>query len=226
MITAKLTGLAALLISTLLAIAPPDIMDQLYTEDAWKEVKTTEDGIKISEKKIPGISVKAVCVSQEIEIEPGIIASVVEDISNYGSFLHSAGAMQCTLIEKQEASLIGYQHVGIPMISDRSYAFKMFRPDPAGSRVDWQLIPEKELSLKDIPDGLHHDDTVYIDVGVGSWSSEQVSDGVYQVSYRLIMDPGGWIPNGVSDYFNRISVLNIFKDAVAEASKRSRKDDG
>ena len=226
MITAKSIGSASLLLSTLLAISVPVIMEQLYIEDAWIVVETTDDGISISEKEIPGIHVRAVRVSQVLNIEPGLIASVVEDVSNYGSFLKSAGAMQCTLLEKQEDALIGYQHVDIPMIPDRSYAFKMFRPDPGSTRVDWQLISEKELASMEIPDDFQQQRTVYIDVGVGSWSMEHVNDGFYQVSYRLIMDPGGWIPNRVSDYFNQITVLNIFKDAVTEASKRSRKVNG
>lgn len=213
----------SLLFSVMLALHAQVIMDQLYNEQEWVAVETTKEGIFIAEKKIPGISVKAVRVSQVLDLDPETIASVVEDVSNYNRFLNSAGGLDCRLLEKQEFSLVGYQHVQVPMISDRSYAFRMFRPDPAETRVDWQLIPEGDLETINVPDELSNRGSVYIDVGAGSWSMEEVGEGLYQVSYRLIMDPGGWIPNRVSDYFNRVSIVNIFKDAVAEAAMRTGK---
>ena len=34
------------------------------------------------------------------------------------------------------------------------------------------------------------------------------------------MDPGGSIPNFIIDKINEVSIVNIFKDALAEAEKR------
>jgi len=40
------------------------------------------------------------------------------------------------------------------------------------------------------------------------------------------MDPGGWLPDSVSDYFNRVSVVGIFKDAIFETERRSVQENG
>jgi len=180
-------------------------------------VEALEDGITIAEKEVDGIAVKAVKVSQVVDINPETLAQVIEDITNYGTFLKSAPGMECNLLETNEDHIIGYQYVDIPLISDRVYAFKMYRPDSSSTRVDWELVPQNSLGELRV----NQRSGVYIDVGVGSWSMQQRSDGTYRVSYRLVMDPGGWIPDSISDYFNRVSIVGIFKDAIMETERRS-----
>jgi len=201
-----LTGLAS----------PAVLSEQLYDGNNWTLIESREDGILVAEKEIDGIAVKVVMVSQTISIDPEILAEVIEDIANYGQFLSSAPGMEATLLKDNSDHIIGYQYVEVPLISDRVYAFKMFRPDTTEPRVDWELIPQNML------DGftINERSGVYIDVGVGSWSMYKRSDGKYDVSYRLVMDPGGWLPGSVSDYFNRVSIVGIFKDAIIETERR------
>ena len=204
----------------LTGVASPTVLsEKLYNGENWSLVESTEDGISITEKKIEGIAVKAVKVSQVVDIDPEALAQVIEDLSNYGQFLTSAPGMECTLLKDNEDHIIGYQYVEIPLISDRVYAFKMFRPEPTETRVDWELMPQN--SLGDFT--INERSGVYIDVGVGSWSMNKRPDGKHDVSYRLVMDPGGWIPDSVSDYFNRVSIVGIFKDALIETERRNSK---
>ncbi|MCF7827158.1 MAG: hypothetical protein K9M55_00445 [Candidatus Marinimicrobia bacterium] len=213
----KRVNLLALFIPMALWASPAVLSDRLYDEDNWLTVESRTDGISVAEKKIDGISVRAVKVSQVIAIDPETLAQVIEDLTNYGQFLKSAPGMECQLLENNTDHLVGYQYVDIPLISDRVYAFKMFRPEPSGTRVDWELIPQNNLGDYKI----NKRSGVYIDVGVGSWSMNKQADGKYHVSYRLVMDPGGWIPDSVSDYFNRVSIVGIFKDALIETERRS-----
>lgn len=204
-------------------VATPAILSEtLYTELDWSHVETTEEGITIAEKAISGIAVKAVKVSAVIELDPEILAQVIEDVSNYGRFLTSASAMECDLLELSENGLVGYQYVDIPMISDRVYAFRMARPLGDASRVDWELLPRESLADYEV----NEREGVYLDYGVGSWSMIARTDGKYDVSYRLVMDPGGWIPDSISDYFNRVSIVGIFKDALVETERRTSRGNG
>jgi len=210
-------ALFAGLVLPMTSLASPVVLSQqLYDGQNWILVESTEDGISISEKEIDGIAVKAVMVSQTINIDPETLAQVIEDIANYGRFLSSAPGMEAALLKDNSDHIVGYQYVEVPFISDRVYAFKMFRPDTAQTRVDWELIPQN------LSEGysINKRSGVYIDVGVGSWSMDKRTDGKYDVSYRLVMDPGGWIPDSVSDYFNRVSIVGIFKDAIIETKRR------
>ena len=200
-----------------IGLASPSVLsEQLYNSKNWTLVESREDGISVAEKDITGIAVKAVKVSQIVEINPETLAQVIEDIANYGQFLNSAPGMEAILLNDNSDHIIGYQYVEVPLISDRVYAFKMFRPDTSETRVDWELIPQDMLGGYTI----NERSGVYIDVGVGSWSMNKRPDGKYDVSYRLVMDPGGWIPGSVSDYFNRVSIVGIFKDAIIETERR------
>lgn len=196
------------------------MFDVLDRDEDWVAVKKLTDGIFLSEMEIPGIPVKGVKVSQVLDTPPETIAQVVEDVANYGRFLNSAPGMECRLLKQDEMSLLGIQHVAIPLISDRSYGFRMFRPDPSGTRVDWALIGEEELSALVSDDNWKIDGNEYLDIGVGSWQMEAVGNGLHQVSYRLIMDPGGWIPDRVTNYVNQVSIVNLFRDAITEAELR------
>lgn len=189
----------------------------LYTEKDWSLIETNDEGISIHVKPVNGVAVQAVRVSQVVDIDPEVLAQVIEDVSNYGRFLTSASAMECDLLAVGEDELVGYQYVDIPLISDRVYAFRMFRPDSESTRVDWELIPQSSLKNYDV----NERSGVYIDYGVGSWSMNKRADGKYDVSYRLVMDPGGWIPDAISDYFNQVSIVGIFKDAIKETERRS-----
>jgi len=197
-------------------VSPAVLSEKLYDEEKWTLVEKRDDGISVAEKEIDGIDVKAVKVSQVVDVNPEILARVIEDLANYGQFLTSAPGMECTLLADNDDHIVGYQYVEVPLISDRVYAFKMFRPDTLSTRVDWELVPQK--SLGDFT--INERSGVYIDVGVGSWSMNKRPDGKLNVSYRLVMDPGGWIPDAVSDYFNRVSIVGIFKDALIETERR------
>lgn len=211
------------LVIPLMGMASPALQaEKLYIEDAWRQIEMTPEGIVVSEAEIPGASVKAVMVSQVVDIDPETLAMVIEDVGNYSRFLKSAPGARGDLLEKTDGHLLGYQYLELPMISDRYYAFKMYRPDSASTRVDWELVPQQSLNEFSI----NERSGVYIDMGVGSWSMDKRHDGTYRVSYRLIMDPGGWIPDSVSDYFNRVSVVGIFKDAITETERRSSVERG
>lgn len=206
------------LLPQILTATPAILSQTLHSEEDWSLVETTEDGISIAEKEIEGISVKAVMVSQIVTLDPAVLAEVIEDVSNYRRFLRSTSAMECELLGINEAERIGYQYVDIPLISDRVYAFKMYRPHGDASRVDWELLPQASLVQYQVSER----PGVYIYYGVGSWSMLQRPDGKYDVSYRLVMNPGGWIPDSISDYFNRVSIVGIFQDALVETQRRSQ----
>ncbi len=208
--------------SALLKASPMVLKESLYDELNWSIVETTDDGISVAEKSINDVAVKAVKVSQTVRIDPEMLARVIEDVANYGRFLTSASSMECDLLSSDESGMVGYQYVDVPLISDRVYGFKMYRPVAGETRVDWELIPESTLENY----AVNKRSGVYIDYGVGSWSMNKLEDDLYDVSYRLVMDPGGWIPDSVSDYFNRVSMVGIFKDALVETQRRSLEGQG
>mgnify|MGYP005749293839 FL=1 len=62
----------------------------------------------------------------------------------------------------------------------------------------------------------------YLNNGAGLWVAKNVAKDRTSFSYRIYIDPGGSLPNFLIDLINKTSVVNIFKDAIAEAQKRHR----
>ena len=59
-----------------------------------------------------------------------------------------------------------------------------------------------------------------IDYGAGTWAAEKGDDDGYMLSYKLFLDPGGSIPDFAVELMNKTSIVNIFNNVLAEASKR------
>jgi len=64
-------------------------------------------------------------------------------------------------------------------------------------------------------------EAIYISIGSGSWSANIIDTSRYDISYRLIMDPGGSIPDFLTQKINSISIINLFRDVMLEAKKRA-----
>jgi hypothetical protein len=98
----------------------------------------------------------------------------------------------------------------------------MFRPFDNTQRVDWELIPED--IFRNIKESENvNKKGVYIDIGYGSWLVKQLDNGETEISYRLVMHPGGKVPNFAVDYINKVAIVKLFEDAINEASKRFKR---
>ena len=114
-----------LLLLPLILGAEQRLATLLHEEAGWEAVETQDGGLIIEEKRIPGISVRAVKVEQVLDIQPEILAQVIEDVANYNRFLTSATGLECDLLSQDSTQLIGFQYVDIPLISDRIYGFRI-----------------------------------------------------------------------------------------------------
>jgi len=202
-----------------------DLLEYLYNEQGWEYIKSTKDGITIKTKRVKGRDLDALMVHKEILISPDIIADVIMDVGHYGEFLTSAVALKSIPLYNTSLYLDGYQHISIsiPFFSDRRYCFRMTDRDWSVKNekilVKWILLDENDKYAKYLQN--NDSDSVYLDFGAGVWMTSPTSDGTIDISYRLYMDPGGSIPNFVIDMINEVSIVNIFKDALAEAARRS-----
>jgi hypothetical protein len=113
-------------------------------------------------------------------------------------------------------------------VSDRHYVFKMrrqFVSAQGNEVVDWVLIPPDSEFKKVIAEGkAKNSSLVYLDKGAGVWRVRRDKDGALWASYRLYMDPGGWIPDAIVRRANKSGLLNLFADAMREAERRAKTD--
>ena len=200
------------------------LLDSLHIEKNWVPTNLLDDGTRFYTKNIKGINQTAVKVSRITKTSPRHIKSVITDLNKYGEFLSNSSTMSSQILSLTDEYVDGYQHiqVSLPFFSDRRYCFRMFDYDlpldSSGIIIKWFLL-DKNGDYQEFLNQ-NNPEAVYIDLGSGSWSVSVLDTSKYEISYRLIMDPGGSIPDFLTQKINSISIINLFRDVMIEAENR------
>ena len=205
-------------------IEPKELYRLLEASKGW--VMNDEiEGYKLFSKKIEDQDLNAVMITYETSIPLLGIQEVLMDVENYESFLSSSSRMVTKQLKKDDTAVVGYQFIPInfPFMNDRHYCFKLIKNEinikNSPTLVKWFLL-DKNTQLLTIQ-SLNDANAVYLKYGAGIWLVDSVDKNNIKISYRLFMDPGGSIPNFLIDKINEISIINLFKDVIAEAERRT-----
>ena len=203
-----------------------EILDALYQDQSWELQKITEDSLYIYKKDILEMDLAAFRVNKKVSIDPFEIINIISDIENYKKFLTSAEALKTEKLSQKSGYLDVYQHITIdlPFFNDRDYFFRMIANKEAlynNKLIEWYLldqniIEKEDFKKKDLK-------ATYLDYGAGMWLSNPLSENKFDISYRLVMDPGGSIPSVLVDLINEVSLVSLFNDVLKEAISRSDK---
>tara|TARA_B100001750_G_scaffold54886_1_gene41769 strand:+ start:3035 stop:3742 length:708 start_codon:yes stop_codon:yes gene_type:complete len=202
---------------------PEQLFRILQNNHGW-ELADINDEVSISTKLIQNRDLVALMVKQKTSISLEILQEVIMDVKYYSDFLTGAGPIISQEIYRTDSWLDGYQFipVDVPFVSNREYCFRMhlngLLDNDSTSIVHWYLLKQDSTNQH----LLKYDtkDAVQLDFGAGLWMAEKADNGSVTISYRLYMDPGGSIPRFLIDIVNEMSIVNIFKDALAEAGRR------
>ena len=203
---------------------PVELYKLLETSKGWEIIDQIE-GYKLFTKNIEDQNLNAVMVSYETSVSPLGIQEVLMDVENYESFLSSSSKMVTKQLKRDSNAVVGYQFIPInfPFINDRHYCFKLIKNEinirDSKTLVKWFLL-EEDTKLLD-KESLSKGDIIYLKYGAGIWLMDSVDENRIKISYRLFMDPGGSIPNFLTEKINKISIINLFKDVIAEAERRT-----
>ena len=202
---------------------PYEILSSLSQDNGWKYV-STQNNINLSTKDINQGNTLAVKVQKETDIPHEVIVNILMDIKNYGSYFKSSKSLNFSEVRREKNSVEGHHYipVNIPFIKNREYYFRMhpnnYQIKQTNTFLHWYLI-ENNFSMDKQPDW-NFSTSIYLDVGAGVWNKEELANGNYLLSYRLILNPGGSLPDALIDRLNKVSVVNIFDDIIHEAERR------
>tara|TARA_B110000116_G_scaffold220745_1_gene198998 strand:+ start:85 stop:759 length:675 start_codon:yes stop_codon:yes gene_type:complete len=204
-------------------IEPVELYKFLEASKGWV-INNEIEGYKLFSKKIKDQDLSAVMVSYETSVPLSSIQEVLMDVKNYEFFLSSSSKMVTKQLEKDSSTVVGYQFIPInfPFMNDRHYYFKLIKNEinneNSNTLVKWFLLDENK-ELLDFQSS--NNNTVYLKYGAGLWLVDSIDNSKIKISYRLFMDPGGSIPNFLIDKINAFSIINLFKDVIAEAERRT-----
>jgi hypothetical protein len=210
------------------AFSKESLRPLLLEDQNWIFKKESKDGYQIFNRPVPGYSLNAARVSAITAHRPEVLLEIIHDIPNYSAFLKSASAIDFGIVKAAEDHIIGYQHINIPIVSNRHY---LYRFDLDTAAVNGEYISGWTLLAADMPEYQNYiaemtnkyGSSVYLDDGEGVFRIRPAQDGLWEISYSLYMDIGGRIPGFVVEFVNVEGITGLIRDLLNEADERKQK---
>ena len=120
------------------------LLDELKKNEGWSLIENRLDSIRVYEKHIQKMSLKALKVEKIIDFDYEIIFNTVMDIGNYPTIMSSPDMLSFILGQKEEF-IYAYNHFPIPFpfIEDRHYFFKIKKV--SNKELNWTLLSPSEI---------------------------------------------------------------------------------
>lgn len=150
-----------------------------------------------------------------IEATPIVIKRVLDDTAEYPKFMPYV--IESRIISRDGDSIIGYQRVSPPLISDRDYTMRIRsetrRNATGGTCYCKRWEPANHLGPAE------KSGVARVKINEGYWLLEPVNEARHtQATYSLYSDSGGSLPAAVVNAANRTAIPKIF-DGVRQQAK-------
>ena len=199
------------------------LLNDLKDNNGWILIDNRLDSIRVYEKNINNMQLKALRVEKVIDFNYEHILNTVIDIGNYSKTLENSD-LTSFIVGQKDNFIYAYNHVSIPFpfIDDRHYFFKIKKISEY--EINWTLVPELEANsihkfnrIIDKKSG-----SVYMDYGAGVWKVKPLTKELSNVSYSLYIDSGGLITDYLNDLFASQSIINLYKGVLSSSKKKAK----
>lgn len=191
-----------------------DYLSLLDNDNNWKLVERYDDGIRLYSKEIKRFNLRAYRVEKSTNAQKDALLSAFETVENYDKILTSAKNITFNTIEKSEQKVLAYQHINIPLISNRHYFYHMFISGDERDYAFWQLTEVKQDILNRVIDKHKLNNTpVKLKTGAGIYRVKE-SDNQTIAQYSLFLDPEGDLPAFLGNMANKSGLVNMFRDLL------------
>jgi len=199
------------------------LLNDLKDNNGWILIDNRLDSIRVYEKNINNMQLKALRVEKVIDFNYEHILNTVIDIGNYSKALENSD-LTSFIVGQKDNFIYAYNHVSIPFpfIDDRHYFFKIKKISEY--EINWTLVPELEANsihkfnrIIDKKSG-----SVYMDYGAGVWKVKPLTKELSNVSYSLYIDSGGLITDYLNDLFASQSIINLYKGVLSSSKKKAK----
>lgn len=207
-------ALSALLAMTLATAERAVAADGRSSESAGWTPEANTNGIVIHSRIRPGSSFKEFRGTGVIDAPPAAVFAVLDDSEAYPRFMPYTA--QCRVLKREKDTVVAYQRLELPLISDRDYTLrsenaKWLGPDGPIFRIRWE--PANELGPAPLPGVLR------VNVCEGGWLLEPQGGSATRATYTIYTDSGGTLPPMIANNGSKVAIRKVF-----EAIRRQVKD--
>ena len=180
----------------------------------WTEAYRSGELVIFTEDVEKGRRIVAVA---EVEAPPEVVFNVVNDFDHYPDFMPYVIESR-VLSRNGDSEVVTYNRIAPPFVAERDYPlkFRMTRGSLANGgvfRIEWTASPEAEPEVEGV---------VRIRLNDGSWVAEPISGGSRtRLTYTLLTNPGGMIPDFVANMSNTVAIPKLFKAVMKRSVEKA-----
>ena len=153
----------------------------------------------------------------EVDARPEVVFNVVNDFDHYPEFMPYVIESR-VLSRNGDSEVVAYNRIAPPFVAERDYPlkFRMTRGSLANGgvfRIEWTASPEAEQEVEGV---------VRIRLNDGSWVAEPISGSSRtRLTYTLLTNPGGMIPDFVANMSNTVAIPKLFKAVMKRSVEKA-----
>ena len=178
----------------------------------WREASRSH-GLVIYNRSKANSNVHEIKAVGTIDAPPWVVKNVIDDADHYASFMPYVA--ECRVISRDSASIVSYQRLSLPVVSDRDYVLQIRDESRRGDNGEIVYInrwKSTEAGIAEKP-GI-----IRVKINEGSWVLEPADSGKRtQATYFIYTDPGGKLPAWIINKSNSNVIPKVF-DAVRKAA--------
>ena len=202
------------------------LLMEMFEQDGWVVENKHSDSLTVFKKKLDGPKIPAFKATMISSIPIDYIMEAVLDGENHEEFMGSSHVVESEFIGASKAdTTYSYQMLDLPIISDRHYITTNFNDTLSNYHYRMNWMVDKKKNIRDFSDFIDkknekHGKPIFVEDGVGSWELKYLDDNKTEVSYYVLINPGGWIPNSLVTYVNKSLGPNTVIMMVKEGERR------
>ena len=174
------------------------------TPGEWKLMSST-DNVVIYRRSREGSGHNESKAIGEIAAPTAIVNAVVNDAEAYPRFMPYT--VECRVLKKEGDSILAYQRISAPLISDRDYTIRV---RTTSKTVEGGTSYYSKWETENALGPAERKGIVRVKLCEGSWLLEPVGPNVTRATYSVHTDSGGVLPAFVKNTGGLIGIRKIF----------------
>lgn len=186
------------------------------TEHAW-QLQRKDDGVTIYTRDKAPRRIREIKAIGFIDAPAHACRNVVEDLGNFKHFMPYTKDSGIVAREP-DGSIITYQWLSLPLVSDRDYILRVVDQSPYSSNGETPAFYQIAWTVAAKEGPPPRAGVVRVAVNTGYWHFDSIDQGNRtKATYYCFIDPGGSLPDFIINLANTTAIPSLFKALRTQA---------
>jgi ribosome-associated toxin RatA of RatAB toxin-antitoxin module len=188
----------------ILSCSPAFAAEPQATPGEWKLISNSEQ-VALYRRTIPGPGHYETKAVGEIAASSTIVHAVIDDVDSYTKFMPYT--VEARVIKRDGDTLLGYQRLSTPLISDRDYTLRVRTTE---KNVDGGTSYLTRWETENASGPTERPGVVRVKICDGGWLLEPAGPAATRATYSIYTDSGGAIPSFIKNVGSQIGIRKLF----------------